>query len=85
MLIYKRLMRWVVGSQEERHRLRRNSFTSPYLWLLSLLAVLPATLFWNRNGWLIAFVVVLYRPMSGFTGYRALPCAALDDCQEETS
>jgi UDP-N-acetylmuramyl pentapeptide phosphotransferase/UDP-N-acetylglucosamine-1-phosphate transferase len=58
MLIYKRLMRWVVGSQEERHRLRRNSFTSPYLWLLSLLAVLPATLFWNRNGWLIAFVVV---------------------------
>jgi len=58
MLVYKRLMRWVVGSQEERHRLRRNSFTSPYLWLLSLLAVLPATLFWNRNGWLIAFVVV---------------------------
>lgn len=58
MLIYKRLMRWVVGSQEERHRLRRNSFTSPYLWLLSLVAVLPATLFWNRNGWLIAFVVV---------------------------
>ncbi|ANA34116.1 Undecaprenyl-phosphate alpha-N-acetylglucosaminyl 1-phosphate transferase [Ralstonia mannitolilytica] len=58
MLIYKRLMRWVVGSQEERHRLRRNSFTSPYLWLLSLLAVLPATLFWNRNGWLIAFVVI---------------------------
>lgn len=58
MLVYKRLMRWAVGSKEERHRLKRNSFTSPYLWLLSLIAVLPATLFWNRNAWLIAFVIL---------------------------
>ncbi|PLC44192.1 glycosyl transferase [Ralstonia pickettii] len=55
MLVYKRLMRWAVGSKEDRHRLRRNSFTSPYLWLLSLLAVLPATLFWRNPIALIFF------------------------------
>ncbi|WP_455283535.1 MraY family glycosyltransferase [Cupriavidus necator] len=57
-LIYQRLMRWAVGSKEERHRLRRNSMTSPYLWLLSLLAVLPATLFWNNRTILLSFVGV---------------------------
>ncbi|AQV95289.1 glycosyl transferase [Cupriavidus necator] len=57
-LIYQRLMRWAVGSKDARHRLRRNSMTSPYLWLLSLLAVLPATLFWNRRLVLLSFVAV---------------------------
>ncbi|WP_316673953.1 MraY family glycosyltransferase [Ralstonia chuxiongensis] len=62
-LIYQRLMRWAVGSKEERHILRRNSMTSPYLWFLSLLAVLPATLFWNNRVVLLVFVglfIVLY-------------------------
>lgn len=58
MLVYKRLIRWAVGSKEERHRLRRNSLTSPYLWLLSLLAVLPATLFWNQTGLLLVCVAI---------------------------
>jgi UDP-N-acetylmuramyl pentapeptide phosphotransferase/UDP-N-acetylglucosamine-1-phosphate transferase len=58
MLVYKRLMRWAVGSQDERHRLRRNSFTSPYLWLLSLLAILPATVFWRSTPILLTFIVV---------------------------
>ena len=49
MLIYKRLMRWAVGSKDERQRLKRNSMTAPYLWLLSLLAVLPASLFWSNG------------------------------------
>ena len=57
-LIYQRVMRWAVGSKDERHRLRRNSMTSPYLWLLSLMAVLPATLFWNNEIALLAFVAV---------------------------
>ncbi|AMR79526.1 MraY family glycosyltransferase [Cupriavidus nantongensis] len=55
MLIYRRLMRWAVGSKNDRHRLRRNSFTSPYLWLLSLLAVGPATLFWDNTPLLVVF------------------------------
>lgn len=62
-LIYQRLMRWAVGSKDERHILRRNSMTSPYLWLLSLLAVLPATLFWNNRTVLMIFVglfMILY-------------------------
>jgi len=62
-LIYQRLMRWAVGSKDERSKLRRNSMTSPYLWLLSLMAVLPATLFWNNRTVLLIFIglfIVLY-------------------------
>ncbi|MGY2487103.1 MraY family glycosyltransferase [Cupriavidus sp. CP313] len=57
-LIYKRLMRWAVGSADHRHKLRRNSMTSPYLWLLSLFAVVPATLFWNKGLVLASFSAV---------------------------
>ncbi len=79
MLIYKRLMRWAVGSKSERHRLRRNSMTSPYLWLLSLLAVLPATLFWSKT-WILAlfsaifivFYVWLYQSIVRFRAPRWL-------------
>lgn len=46
-LVYKRLMRWTVGSPDPRHKVFRNSMTSPYLWLLSSLGVIPAVLFWN--------------------------------------
>ncbi|MGO4277683.1 UDP-N-acetylmuramyl pentapeptide phosphotransferase/UDP-N-acetylglucosamine-1-phosphate transferase [Cupriavidus sp. OV038] len=62
-LIYQRLMRWAVGSKDERNMLRRNSMTSPYLWLLSLMAVLPATLFWNNRIVLLIFIglfIILY-------------------------
>ncbi|MBO9353014.1 glycosyl transferase [Bordetella petrii] len=47
MLIYKRVVRWAVGSSEAHYLTRRNSLTSPYLWLLSSLAVIPAVLFWQ--------------------------------------
>ncbi|MGT2460010.1 MraY family glycosyltransferase [Cupriavidus basilensis] len=59
MLIYKRLMRWAVGSRDERQRLRRNSLTAPYLWILSLLAVLPASIFW-ANGMVLCVFVALF-------------------------
>ena len=39
MLVYKRLMRWAVGARTARELTRRNSLTSPYLWLLCLIAV----------------------------------------------
>ena len=57
-LIYKRLLRWAIGSKEERQRLRRNSMTAPYLWMLSLLAVAPATLFWHNTAVLVPFILV---------------------------
>ncbi|MCP3718790.1 glycosyltransferase [Paraburkholderia sp. CNPSo 3281] len=58
MLVYKRLMRWVVGAHNARELTRRNSLTSPYLWLLCLIAVIPATLFWRHTVHLFCFVVL---------------------------
>lgn len=58
MLVYKRLMRWAVGAENAREITRRNSLTSPYLWLLCLVAVIPATLFWRHTVHLFCFVVV---------------------------
>jgi UDP-N-acetylmuramyl pentapeptide phosphotransferase/UDP-N-acetylglucosamine-1-phosphate transferase len=58
MLVYKRLMRWAVGARTARELTRRNSLTSPYLWLLCLIAVIPATLFWRHTLHLFCFVVV---------------------------
>jgi UDP-N-acetylmuramyl pentapeptide phosphotransferase/UDP-N-acetylglucosamine-1-phosphate transferase len=58
MLIYKRLMRWAVGVRTAHELTRRNSLTSPYLWLLCLIAVIPATLFWRHTLHLFCFVVV---------------------------
>lgn len=54
MLVYKRLMRWTLGSSA-RQKTVRNSMTSPYLWLLCLLSVIPATLYWHSTPWLIAY------------------------------
>lgn len=58
MLVYKRLMRWAVGAKTAHELTRRNSYTSPYLWLLCLIAVIPATLFWRHTVQLFIFVVV---------------------------
>ncbi|KGD93905.1 glycosyl transferase [Achromobacter sp. RTa] len=70
MLIYKRVVRWAVGSRESRHRNQRNSMTSPYLWLLSSMAVIPAVLFWQMPYVLMACAaafsvtyVLLYRKL----------------------
>ncbi|WP_116138706.1 MraY family glycosyltransferase [Trinickia diaoshuihuensis] len=57
MLVYKRLMRWAVGTKTAHELTRRNSFTSPYLWLLCLIGVIPATLFWQHTVHLFVFVV----------------------------
>ena len=58
MLVYKRLMRWAVGTRTARELTQRNSLTSPYLWLLCLLAVVPATLFWRYSAVLFCCVVL---------------------------
>ncbi len=56
-LIYRRLVRWMIGSAVLEHRTRRNSLTSPYLWVLASLSVIPATLFWDKTEVLMACVV----------------------------
>ncbi len=57
-LIFRRIVQWAVGRKEARSLMRRNSLTSPYLWLFSLMAVIPATLFWQHTGVLIFFCIL---------------------------
>ncbi len=47
MLVFRRLVRWAVGRRDAASLTLRNSLTAPYLWLLSSLAALPATLLWR--------------------------------------
>lgn len=48
MLVYKRLMRWTLNGTG-RQKTTRNSMTSPYLWVLCMLSVIPAVLYWNNT------------------------------------
>ena len=59
MLVFKRLMRWAVGQQDARQMTRRNSMTSPYLWILCSLSVLPAVLFYKSTA-TMAVVILLF-------------------------
>ncbi len=60
-LIYRRVVRWAVGSELPRSKQQRNAFASPYLWVLSSLAVVPAVIFHAEGmalcGFLVLFVV----------------------------
>ena len=56
-LIYRRVVRWAVGSQCHKQKNNRNALTSPYLWLMSTLAVVPATLFWRSTAMLQVFAL----------------------------
>jgi UDP-N-acetylmuramyl pentapeptide phosphotransferase/UDP-N-acetylglucosamine-1-phosphate transferase len=49
MLVFKRLMRWAVGNGDARQLTRRNSMTSPYLWILCSMSVLPAVLHYDST------------------------------------
>lgn len=57
-LIFRRIVQWAVGRKEARALMRRNSLTSPYLWMFSLMAVIPATVFWKDTGVLIFFCLL---------------------------
>jgi UDP-N-acetylmuramyl pentapeptide phosphotransferase/UDP-N-acetylglucosamine-1-phosphate transferase len=61
-LIYRRVMRWAVGDRGAKALTRRNSMTSPYLWLLCMLSVVPATLFWDNS-----LLMAIFLAMFGFT------------------
>jgi UDP-N-acetylmuramyl pentapeptide phosphotransferase/UDP-N-acetylglucosamine-1-phosphate transferase len=57
-LIFRRIVRWTVGHKEARALMKRNARTSPYLWLFSLTAVIPATVFWRNTAVLIFFCLL---------------------------
>ncbi|MCX7626812.1 MAG: glycosyltransferase [Methylophilaceae bacterium] len=48
MLVYRRLIRWTGGHHASR-RMARNSATSPYLWGLTSVSVVPAMLLWRSE------------------------------------
>ncbi|MES2742407.1 MAG: glycosyltransferase [Pseudomonadota bacterium] len=54
-LIFRRIVQWAVGRKDARALMRRNSLTSPYLWTFSLMAVIPATVFWRYTWVLMCF------------------------------
>lgn len=58
-LIFRRVVLWAVGERDARSLTRRNALTSPYLWLLSLMAVGPATLFWKHT-WVLMVLCALF-------------------------
>lgn len=58
-LIYRRLLRWAAGSRNAKSLTRRNSMTSPYLWVLCMMSVVPAVLFWD-NSMVLALMLVLF-------------------------
>ena len=63
MLVFRRLVRWAVGRRDAASLTLRNSLTAPYLWALSSLAVLPATLLWRHPSALkvsVALFCVIY-------------------------
>lgn len=57
-LIFRRIVQWTVGPREARALMKRNARTSPYLWLFSLTAVIPATVFWKNTGVLMFFCLL---------------------------
>ncbi|WP_020652025.1 MraY family glycosyltransferase [Massilia niastensis] len=57
-LIFRRVVQWTVGPREARALMKRNARTSPYLWLFSLMAVIPATVFWKNTGVLMLFCLL---------------------------
>ena len=58
-IIFRRIVRWATGSADEVLLTQRNSFTSPYLWALCAMSVVPAILFW-QNHWILKFFVLIF-------------------------
>ena len=57
-LIYRRVMRWALGGEDVRALTHRNSMTSPFLWLLCMLSVIPAVVFWDETVALALFLML---------------------------
>jgi UDP-N-acetylmuramyl pentapeptide phosphotransferase/UDP-N-acetylglucosamine-1-phosphate transferase len=79
-LIYRRFLRWAAGEATPREQALRNSMTSPYLWALCSLSVVPAVLWYDSTPVLAAFLVLfafsyvgLYWRIVRFQSPRWLP------------
>lgn len=56
-LIYRRVMRWALLNNQS-HQYLKNAKTSPYLWVLSSIGVVPAVVWWNATGMLILMSIL---------------------------
>jgi UDP-N-acetylmuramyl pentapeptide phosphotransferase/UDP-N-acetylglucosamine-1-phosphate transferase len=68
-LIYRRFLRWAAGERSARELTRRNSRTSPYLWMLCSLSVVPAVL-WFDSTPIQAVVIILFGASYVFLYWR---------------
>jgi hypothetical protein len=57
-LVYRRLLRWAVGTRDAKMLTRRNSMTAPYLWVVCGLGIAPSVLWWDDSRILGAFVIL---------------------------
>jgi UDP-N-acetylmuramyl pentapeptide phosphotransferase/UDP-N-acetylglucosamine-1-phosphate transferase len=57
-LIYRRVLGAASLPKGDARRGTMNSATSPLLWSLSLVAIIPAVLFWNKTEWLMMFTAI---------------------------
>ena len=57
-LVYRRLMRWAIGSRDASVLTRRNSLTAPYLWVVCSLSAIPAVVWWDDTGMLAVWLVI---------------------------
>jgi UDP-N-acetylmuramyl pentapeptide phosphotransferase/UDP-N-acetylglucosamine-1-phosphate transferase len=69
-MIFRRLVRWSVGTQDPQRITQRNSLTAIYLWALCAIAVAPAVLFW-ANHWVLKAFAFLFACLYIWL-YRAL-------------
>jgi UDP-N-acetylmuramyl pentapeptide phosphotransferase/UDP-N-acetylglucosamine-1-phosphate transferase len=70
-LLHKRIIPVLLGSNKDLTL--RNSATSPLLWFLTTISVIPAVIFWNNKDMLIVFSIVfilvyvlIYKGIVGF-------------------
>ena len=57
-LVYRRVMGWAVGDRSARALTRRNARTSPVLWALCMVSIVPAILFWSNSAVLATFLAI---------------------------
>jgi len=57
-LIHNRIVRHIVNPKNTEDKIRQNALTSPYLWLLSCITVIPAVLFWRKTLVLMLFFLI---------------------------
>lgn len=58
-LIYRRVVRWAVGTDCEKQLTQRNALTSPYLWVMASMAAIPSMLFWS-NTFALQLIALLF-------------------------